>query len=521
MKPTKHSKSLSVRKAGYASLSLLLAGAGPALASSHSDAPLIKLDPQANLTDVYAFIGERYDSSIAPGGGPVLNVIVSVRPFSEPGDGVIYEKFSDDALYSIHITNPVTGAEQLRYDFQFSDVNPLTAPGLKNPDTILSYGFGANGVGIQNTGDANQNFTQTYEVRKNGNLIETGIKVPPPNVGARATPNYNDANGFPMSGVTDFASLDIYTQEAITDAGVNGEAVFAGPREDGFYADTPGIFDVLNARIVAGDTNSSTSFGQTGPGVDGFKGFNVLTFGIQIPLSQITASPYTAAFADLANGVANGGAGTNTGVGVFASVSRKRITLRRSNNEPLNVGEWLPVNRLGNPLFNEVLVALRDKDKYNRTFPISDSDYSSYAQNPEIAVLLNAVFGLGAETTGRGDLALVFIPDVLRVDTTTGPVRIPGVNNFNRLGFIGGDTVTNGAGRTISSGWPNGRRPGDDVVDVALTAVASGPTYSTVRVVGDNVNANDADYNQVFPYLGTPNAGTTTIQRVSPPTPSQ
>ncbi len=489
----------------------------PALASSHSDAPLIKQDPQANLTDVYAFIGEKYDS-FAGESETVLNVIVSVRPFSDPGDGLIYERFADDALYSIHITNPSTGAQTLRYDFQFSDVNPLTAPGLKNPNTILSYGRGTEIGGIETTGDARQNFTQTFSIRKNGGLMASGLAVPPPNVGLKTTPNYNDANGNAISGATDFLSLDSYTQEAIHDVGT-GEAAFAGPREDGFYADTPGIFDLLDARIIDNNGTTADGLGQDGGGVDGFKGFNVLTFGIQIPLDQLTPSTYTAAFSDLANGVANGGAAQNTGVGVYASVSRKRITLRRSNAEALSVGEWLPVNRLGNPLFNEVLVALKDKDKYNRTFPIGDSAYQDYALTPELPVLINAVFNTNFATTGRGDLALVFIPDVLRVDTTTPPVRLPGQIGFSRFGFAGNDTVTNAAGRMISSGWPNGRRPGDDVVDIALTAVASGPSYSPITVLGDNVDSNDQLYHQVFPYLGTPHAGTTTNQRQSPAAP--
>ena len=108
---------------------------------------------------------------------------------------------------------------------------------------------------------------------------------------------------------------------------------------------------------------------------------------------------------------------------------------------------------------------------------------------------------------------------MLRVDTTTDAVRLPGQKGFSRFGFAGGDTITNSAGRVISSGWPNGRRVGDDVVDIALTAVASGPSYSTVTVLGDNVDSNDEAFNQVFPYLGTPHAGTTTSQRQAPATP--
>jgi hypothetical protein len=471
-------------------------------AASHSDAPLIKQDPQANLTDVYAFIGTRYDDP----GKKVLNVIVHVRPFSEPGDGVIYDRFADDALYSIHITHPATGATTLRYDFRFS---PVTS-GYKNLDTILSYGLGAEAGPILDVDDARQNYTQTFDVTRvlgtSHTVIGSELLTPPPNVGKRTTPEYNDAQGRAVSGASTFSGLDRYTRQTIH-ALAGGEVVFAGPREDGFFADTPGIFDLLDPRIIAG------GLGQAGTGVDGFKGYNVLAYAIQIPLAMLSTSNYQAAFADLAKPLP--AAGTAHGVGVYASVSRQRITLRSTGGTPIGSGPFVQVNRMGNPLFNEVLVALRDKDRYNRTAPTGDAAFATYAENPEVAVLINLVLfgdpqGDGPlATTGRGDLRLVYIPDVIRVDTTTPPVRLAGQNGFSRFGFAGGDTTLDSSGRLKSSGWPNGRRLGDDVVDIALTAVASGPTYSSVTVVGDNIAGNDQVYHQVFPYSATPHAGPT------------
>jgi hypothetical protein len=134
--------------------------------------------------------------------------------------------------------------------------------------------------------------------------------------------------------------------------------------------------------------------------------------------------------------------------------------------------------------------------------------------NPEVAALINvAVFGdpTGATplaTTGRVDLAAVYIPDVIRVDTTTVPTHASGETGFNRLSFIGGDTIADGTGKQIPAGWPNGRRFGDDVVDIALTAVASGPSYTSITLVGDNVDHNDSLYNTTFPYAATPHSGT-------------
>src|SRR5262245_990417 len=162
---------------GILAVAAVLAAAlnGPARAASHSDAPLIKQDPQANLTDVYAFIGPKYnDASVK-----VLNVIVHVRPLIDPGDGVCYDRFADDALYSIHIANPATGALLQRYDFRFSQVNPTGAPGLKNGNTILSYGRGADVNGqpdvgaIQNIGDNHHNYTQTYSLTRIAGSTQT------------------------------------------------------------------------------------------------------------------------------------------------------------------------------------------------------------------------------------------------------------------------------------------------------------------------------------------------------------
>jgi Domain of unknown function (DUF4331) len=469
-------------------------------ASSHSDAPLIKLDPQANITDVYAFIRQR------PSGERALVVEVLVHPFSEPGDGVMYDAFSSDALYSIHITDPSTGVEAQRYDFQFSPVGVMGG-NYKNTNTILRYGRGTEIGPIVNVGDARQNFVQTYNVSSVISSTRTSLNgstqlmVAPPNVGIQTTPSYNDANGRAVSGAANRAALDPYTRQTTYDlptaAVPTAFTVFCGPRDDGFYADTPGIFDLLQSRILDNNGSGADGLGQDGNGVDGFKGFNVMHYGIVIPLTALPSFTYTGALQT-----------QSTGVGVYASVSRPRTTLRSSTTADTSSGPFIQVNRMGNPLFNEVLVALAGKDQYNRTSPTVDAaTFATYAQNPEIAVLINAVFNTTFQTTGRADLQAVYIPDVIRVNTTTGPVRVPGEAGFNRLSFIGGDTIANGAGVQIPSGWPNGRRVGDDVVDIALTAVASGPTFSTITVVGDNAAANDQVFNRTFPYLATPHAG--------------
>lgn len=472
----------------------ILAIAGTTLASSHSDAPSIKLDPQANLTDVYAFIGTKFNDPNTQ----VLNVIVNVRPFSEPGDGPHYERFSADARYSIHITDPTTASERLRFDFSFTP----TTENYKNLGTILSYGLGTELGGIVNVGGPRQNFTQFYSVSTSASMpATTGMMlVAPPNVGGNTTPAYNDADGKAITGATTFKTLDSYTQQTVFENG-DGVCFFAGPRDDSFFADVPGVFDLLNVRILDNNGSLSDGLGQDGNGVDGFKGFNVLTYAVQIPLDALEASGYQDPFF-----------GEQTGVGVYASVSRPEIrSIDPITGEQSFSGDFVQVNRLANPLFNEVLVALADKDRYNATDPAADAQFDSYALNPEIATLVNTVYGTSFVATDRTDLKAVFIPDVIRVSTTSGPVPLTGEPGFSRFGFIGGD-MTGG----VSSGWPNGRRLGDDVVDIALTAVASGPSYETITLVGDNVEGNDVAYHSVFPYAATPHSGTNNTKDSQP-----
>jgi hypothetical protein len=436
--------------------------------SSHSDAPLVSLDPQTNITDVFAFVGTKYND---PSQG-VLNVITHLQPVSD--------RFGDDALYSIHITNPTSGATAFRYDFHFSDANPVTLPGLQNPDTILSYGRGTTLGPIVSIGDGAQNYTQAYSVNRNGTTIGSNLLTPPPNVGLRTTPSYNDPfSGRAFSGATNFNELDSYTRQAIHDL-PSGEAVFAGQREDGFFADYIGIFDLLDPRIVDNDGDLNDGLGQDGNGVDSFKGHNVMALAVQIPLESLSTV-----------------AGFPT-VGVYASVSRQRIHLLSSDGKQVNSGPFVQVNRMGNPLFSDLFVPLGAKDLYNHTSPTTDPDlFASYAEEPELAELINVIFGTSLQESGRTDLASIYIPDVLRVDTSTGPVPLAGQSSFSRLSEIGGDTTSG-----IASGFPNGRRFGDDVVDIVLTELASGTLF------GDNVAANDQVYHQVFPYSATPHSAT-------------
>jgi hypothetical protein len=443
-------------------------------AASHSDAPMMVLDPAANITDVYTFVGNNAQ------GVKVLNIMMTVNPLTDPGNGVIFDKFAEDVRYSIHIAK----AKQVNGNFVFDGKTDRSyhfnfSTSYKNQGTILSYGLGTEAGPIQVTGDARQNFVQRYTVQlQTANSVSIlganrPLLVPPVNVGPRTTPNYY-MNGQRIQGVTSANLLPSYVRET-TATLTDGSVVFAGQREDGFYADTPGIFDFLGVRS---------------PGKDGFSGYNVHMIALQIPVNKLIAE------------------GEYPTLGVYATTARQSVTVRDGNGEK-NSGRWVQVSRMGNPLFNETLVALAGKDQYNRTLPTQDEQlFKQYAERCELAFLLNAVLGTNFVVNGRTDLVGIFIPDLIRVDLSTGPVPLAGESNFNRLSFIGGDTTLSAyTGQQVPSGWPNGRRFGDDVVDIALTAVASGPSYQTITPVSDNVDANDTVYDRVFPYGGTPWGG--------------
>jgi hypothetical protein len=193
---------------------------------------------------------------------------------------------------------------------------------------------------------------------------------------------------------------------------------------------------------------------------------------------------------------------------VYATVSQPRVRLLRSDAEAVSSGPFVQVSRMGNPLFNELFVGLGDKGAFNRSSPIDDATLlAHYAENPQLAALINLIFGTSLPETGRSDLVALLIPDVLRVDTSTGPVSLAGQTQFSRLGGLGGDFASSQISGPISSGFPNGRRFGDDVVDILLSSLAF--DGASISIVGDNVSANDQIYNQVFPYAATPHSAAT------------
>ena len=460
----------------------LVAGAmlapGAASASSHMDAPLITLDDAANTTDVYAFVSTR-------GGAKYLTTALAVYPFEEPGIGPNKYNFDDDVLYEIHVSlgdDVLKGKPTITYQFKFRTA-------FRNRRTILQSYLGV----INDVGDAAQNLVQRYTItkldRRFGTTKVLGDGIVPPNNQGNATPRYNagdNGESRAKDGVASEDDLDRYTREAVAEL-AGGYRAFAGQRDDGFYADIQAVFDLLKLR---------------GPGAaqDAQGGFNVHTMALEIPVTDL--------------------GGEMQRVGVFATTSRHRVTILNEVFDPARAGDFVQVGRQGNPLFCEAFVAVADKDLYNRTLPIADAFlFRKYAVTPELAVLINALVLGDAEgdgpikTTNRTDLAGIFVPDLIKVDLSTPAARLAGGGathptnpddpGFSRLSVFGGDVLPSAlTGGKVAGGWPNGRRFGDDVLDIGVTAVAN-----LGQVVSDNMNTNDIAYNKVFPYAATPHNG--------------
>jgi Domain of unknown function (DUF4331) len=468
-----------------AALYTLTLAPGGVMASSHMDAPLITLDPAANTTDVYAFVSSR-------NGVKYLTTALAVYPFEEPGIGPNKYNFDDNVLYQIHVAmgpDIAKGKPTFSYEFQFNTT-------FKNQDTFAPSFIDV----INKVDDAGQNLTQRYSVTKvtaNGykrTVLFQNAVVPPNNQGL-VTPFYNQGdNGENLAkeGVASPDLLDRYTQDTIFSNPL-GYVVFAGQRDDGFYADVQSVFDL-----------DPTFSGPNKP-FDSQGGFNVHTIVLNIPIAEL--------------------GGDQQSVGVWATTSRRAITVLRTDKEPIRVIPWVQVGRQGNPLFCELFVAQKDKDKFNRQSPDRDQfDFQTYALNPQLAAVVGAPAGL---RTNRTDLASIFIPDLIKVDLSTGPARLAGGNNpggapddsgFNRLGIFGNDVLQSqiqdpfGNGGLIPGGWPNGRRFGDDVVDIGLIAILSDlrgskPMIFTGSNNLDRVTSNDIGYNKVFPYAATPHNG--------------
>jgi len=465
--------------------------ASPVLAASHREAPMIANDPTADITDFYFFRSwEDPDKAI---------LIMNVIPGQEPGSGPNYFNFADDVLYEIHVDNNKNNiAANIVYQIRFKteirqpgNVFPLAYVGLQ-PITSLT-GSGSEGLLVR------QSYTVT-EVRYGQPPRDLGtgpMYAVPSNVGPRTTPNYEQ-----------LAAKGIFPLK-------NGGRVFAGQRDETFYIDLGGTFDTLNLHISpilsnADDANDATIVGAPGAGTaDTFSGFNVNTIALEIPISDLI------------------GPNGNKVLGAYASTSRPKVTVIKKDGDRQNSARFVQVARMGNPLVNELIIATNMKDKWNATDAEDENFFVPFYCNSALATALNAVFSTGFPTANREDLVnalLRYAPgppvcgsgktnealaDFLRVDLDVPPTQAAGQK---RLGPLAHDA--SGAATPDKAGFPNGRRPNDDVTDLALRVVAGALIPgSSVPNLGDGVNFNVGSVGsnktangiaKEFPFLPTP-----------------
>ena len=481
--------------------------------SSHREAPEISKDPVADSTDLYAFM-----SPDAPG---TVTLIANYIPLEAPDGGPNFYEFADEVLYAINIDNTGDGFPDISYRFRFTTVNNIPGSFLYNDGPINSL--------TPPSPTSNWNRQQTYTVsrvdmpwnrwRNEGEcVLGSGLLCPPCNIGPLSTPNYPA-----------LASAAVHS----VGAGPFSARVFAGQRAEGFYVDLGAVFDLGDLRGFAGDHAGGAAAGLMNgmPGVNSTADVNVHTLALQIPVSQLTRS------------TPSGPADPAAVIGVWTTASRQRVRVRgEGQGDDFGSGPWTQVSRLGNPLTNELLIGIGDKDRWNALPPTADGGpFLEYFAKPLLPQLLPSLYpGVfpnlaaynGVPQNTRPDIEAIFLTgipagvitpaptftnyngtgikaDMLRLNTAIPPASSP-----NSLGLLGLDVA----------GYPNGRRVFDDVATIALRAVAGAtlgfvaPSFTADAAAGEvdfGITTGGTDlaakgtehYLGTFPYLGTPYSG--------------
>jgi putative cell wall-binding protein len=465
--------------AGTATLATVASGAVGLLApdvahaSSHREAPLIAGLPQYDNTDVYAFT--------SPDKTDTVTLIGDWIPFEEPNGGPNFYKFQPGAHYDIHIDSNGDAKADTTYQWTFTNH-------YRSKDTFL-YNTGV----VNDLTDMTLNFYQTYDLVKidgsgNQTTLLTNARVAPSDVGPASTPDYAKLRSEAVTPI-------------VSGSGATVGHSYAGQADDPFFLDLR-IFDLLYGG----------NFKETGH--DTLAGYNVNTIALQVPKSAVAL---------------NGNASGNPVIGVWSSTDAQstRIIGDGSNNKNDLSGNYAQVSRLGNPLVNEAVIPLKDKDNFNNSTPANDSQFASYVTDPIVPKLIQKIYNIPAPPTPRHDLAEIFLTGICKSptpcqDTTKFPIQadlnsqllnkdvtsiqpaeelrlnmsVPVTANPNRLGVLGKDL----------QGFPNGRRLTDDVVDIELKALegATAPNNADTSMLSDGVDSNDVSFGKSFPYLALP-----------------
>ena len=454
---------------GAAAVAALAAGslAVPGVfGSSHREAPKILADPTADNTDVYAFT--------APDAPHSLTVVANWIPLEEPAGGPYFGKLDPRARYYVKIDNTGDGRADVAYRWKFKQK-------FLKPDSFLDQG----------------NFVQSYDLyqetykgkHEHSRKIASNVPVAPANAGPKTTPNY------------------AATQAATIRALPGGGKTFVGPSDDPFFVDLGAVFDGIN---IDKPGRPNIGLGNQGGGKDDVAGYNTHSFVLQVPESEVTRD---------GKSVSDAKAG-NAAIGVWATTERRRVSVLRHGKR--HGSRWVQVSRLGNPLINEVIIPIGQKDKFNRTSPADDlKNFGKYALNPEPARLLNALFKLGVKETDRTDIVqalLTGVPGLTQIGSHPAPadtlklnLGVPPSASPSRFGVLANDLA----------GFPNGRRLADDVTDIELRVIAGAllkPSEGGKQIpLGDGVDQNDRAFRSSFPYVALPTDGITGVTKRTEP----
>ncbi|WP_326538810.1 DUF4331 domain-containing protein [Pseudorhodoferax sp.] len=527
---------------------VLLACAGTAFASSHREAPFITTSPKVDGTDFYMF--RSYEGVASGGGGgrsDHVTLIANYQPLQAPYGGPNYFSLDPNALYEIHIDNNGDGREDLTFQFRFS--NKLNGQALPIGNASVAVPLIQTGP-VANVSDANLNLNETYSLSLvRGDRRKGAVSAVAKADGNRVFEKPVDYIGGKTLGEP--AAYEAYAQKHIhtikvpgCPAGKDEGRVFVGQRQEGFAVNLGPVFDLVNApAAVLLDPANKDAAGQGGKHV--IQRANVTTLALEVHKDCLAA-------------------GGDPVIGGWTTASMRQARLLSGKPAAGHQtaekagGAWVQVSRLGNPLVNELVIGLPDKDKFNASSPRDDAQFLGYVTNPTLPALLGVVLvnnaaGVAPTNLPRTDLATVFLTGIAGVNkpATVAPSEMLRLNTAvaavpaaeqNRLG-VAGEVLRVGGPANLAqardlAGFPNGRRPKDDVVDIALVAMVGGlcvingdgnalglngvpgvpsltsackpssvPLGAAAANIHDAVDQATVPFLARFPYLNTPNSG--------------